>query len=122
MTVTVYYNPRCSKSRRVIEILDALGVDTDVVDYLRTPPDRETLESLLVMLGVPARELVRTGEAAWTDLGLNAGEIDDGALLDAIMAQPILLQRPIVVSGGRAVIARPPEMARTLFERDAPAT
>ena len=107
MTLRIYHNPRCSKSRATLELLRQHGVEPEIVKYLETPPDRATLEALAAALG-GAAELVRSGEAAYRELGLDAAT-PDHALLDAIVEQPILLQRPIVVRGDRAAIGRPPE-------------
>lgn len=107
-SITVYFNPGCSKCRGVREILAERGIDARYVHYLETAPDRAALELLVRRLGLASpRAMMRTGEAPYDELGLAAA--DDGRLFDAIVAHPILLERPIVVRGDRAVIARPPE-------------
>lgn len=115
MSVTIYHNPRCSKSRQTLQLLRERGVEPDVVDYLKTPPDAATLRTVLSKLGLTARDVLRTGEAAYKDLGLNDPARSEDELIAAIIANPILLERPIVVAGGRAVIGRPPENVLTLM-------
>jgi arsenate reductase (glutaredoxin) len=106
--VTVWFNPACSKCRTVQGILTEQGVEADYVRYLDAGPGREEIESVLVRLGTDdPRAIVRTGEALYRELGLAGADRD--ALLDAMVANPILIERPIVIRGDRAVIGRPPE-------------
>jgi arsenate reductase (glutaredoxin) len=106
--VTIWHNARCSKSRGACALLDEHGVDATVVRYLDDPPTRAEIERVMGLLGVDdPREMMRTGEAVYRELGL--AKADGEALLDAMVAHPILIERPIVVRGDRAVIARPPE-------------
>lgn len=107
--LTLYYNPRCSKSREALALLQAGGHSPMLRDYLEAPPTLAELERLQRLLGVPARALVRDGEPVYAELAL--ADASDAALLAAIAAHPELLQRPIAVRGERAVIARPPELA-----------
>lgn len=116
MNVTLFHNPNCSKSRKVLELLIERGAQVSVVEYLKTPPDRGTLVELLDRLGMRVRDIMRTGEAAYGELGLDDPGLDDDSLLDAMVAHPILLQRPVIVCGDRAVIGRPPELVDTLFD------
>ena len=109
MAVTIFHNPRCSKSRQTLALLEARGVKPKIVEYLKTPPDRETLVALLRKLGMPARELLRRAEPEYAELGLGAPDVSEDALLDALTAHPKLIERPIVVVGRRARIGRPPE-------------
>lgn len=109
MAVTIYHNPRCSKSRQTLALLEARGIEPRIVEYLKNPPDRATLAALLRKLGIPARELVRHGEPEFTQLGLDAAEASEDQLLDAMATHPKLIQRPIVVAGRQARIGRPPE-------------
>lgn len=106
--VTLYHNPRCSKSRETLALLEARGIEPEIVRYLETPPDRETLQILLQKLGMSsARQLMRTREDLFQALQLeNASE---SQLLDALAAHPELLERPIVINGDRARLGRPPE-------------
>ena len=108
MDTTVYFNPSCSKCRTVEGILADKGVDADYVRYLDEAPTRERLVELMGMLGIDdPRAMIRTGEPVYRELGLAGAGHDE--LLGAVVAHPILLERPIVVREGRAVIARPPE-------------
>ena len=112
---TFYNNPACSKCRTVSGILAERGVEPDVVEYLQAPPDRAALERLLRLLGTDdPGTIVRRDEPAYAELGLDGAGRD--AVLDAIAAHPELLQRPIVVVGERAVVARPPERVLELLE------
>jgi arsenate reductase len=113
--VALYHNPRCSKSRAARELLEARGVELDIVEYLVTPPDAATLRGLVRRIGVGARDLLRTGEPEYRELGLDNQALTDDALLAAIAAHPRLLERPIAVRGERAVIGRPPERVLELL-------
>lgn len=108
--ITIFHNPRCSKSREALTQVQQFAAEQDlpltVVEYLKTPPTVEQLQALHAQLGGDLRALVRTGEAPYAELGL--AQADDAALLAAVAAHPILLQRPVVVYRGRALIARPP--------------
>lgn len=114
MTVTIYHNPRCSKSRATLELIRARGIEPRIIEYLQTPPDRPTLRGLLVQLGMSAVELARRDEDAWATAGLTP-EADNEDVITAMLAYPILIERPIVVSAGRAVIGRPPENVNALL-------
>jgi arsenate reductase (glutaredoxin) len=117
--ITIYHNPRCSKSRETLALLDSLntaGEPVQVVEYLKTPLTVAELKSLHRQLDRPLRDMVRDNEAPFKELGLGGADIDDEALYEAIAAHPILLQRPIVVRGGKAAIGRPPEAVGVLFE------
>lgn len=109
MTVRIYHNSRCSKSRGTLELLQARGLEPEVVNYLDTPPSVEELKSLLGLLDMAPRQLLRTGEAEYGQLGLADPAISDGAILQAMVAHPKLIERPIVVANGKAAIGRPPE-------------
>lgn len=112
---TIFFNPRCSKCRGAMAILDERGIGTDVVEYLTDAPDRAELERLMGLLGIDdPRHMMRTGEPVYRELGLADAGPDE--LLDAIAANPILLERPIVVQGDRAVIGRPPERVLELLD------
>jgi len=112
----IYHNPRCSKSREALKILQEQGIVPVIIDYLKTPPTVEALRSL----GLPARVLIRDNEDEYTELNLADPEKSDSELFSAIAEHPILLQRPIVIAGHRVVIARPPERVRELFQNDDP--
>ena len=112
--VTIYHNPRCSKSRNTLPLLEEHGVSPDVIRYLDTPLDATQLRALLKMLGMGARELVRRGEADYKQAGLSA-DSTDAEVLAAMVKYPKLIQRPIVVKGDKAVLGRPPENALELI-------
>jgi len=106
--LTIYEKPTCTTCRKLVQLLKAHGVDFERINYIIDPPDQPLLMELLRKLQVPARELLRSKEPEYRELGL-AGDVSDDRILAAIAAHPSLLQRPIVVAGERAVIARPPE-------------
>lgn len=108
MTVTIYHNPRCGKSRETLALLRTRGIEPRIVDYQQTPLDAKTLRRLLAMLGGDVRQMLRTGEAEFKREKL-AGVGDATTVIAAIVRHPILLQRPIVVANGKAAIGRPPE-------------
>ncbi|MBM3106809.1 arsenate reductase (glutaredoxin) [Pseudomonas sp. P66] len=107
--LTLYHNPRCSKSRGALELLEARGLAPTVVRYLETPPDAATLTTLLGKLGVGARQLLRSGEDEYKALNLADPALSDAQLIDAMVKHPKLIERPILVAGDKAVIGRPPE-------------
>lgn len=110
----IYHNPRCSKSRATLKILQEAGIEPHVVEYLKTPLDAKTIRELLIKLGMSPRDLLRDGEDEFSELGLGDPKKTDDELIAAIVKHPILLQRPIVVRGERAVIGRPPEAVKML--------
>jgi arsenate reductase len=112
--VTIYHNPRCSKSRNTLALLEENGVNPDVVLYLETPPDAGQLKDLLKKLGMTASELVRRGEGDYKTAGLSR-DSSDADVLAAMVKYPKLIERPIVVKGGKAVLGRPPENALELI-------
>ncbi len=107
--VTILHNPRCSKSRQTLQLLRDRGIEPVVVDYLKTPPDVARLADLVRRLGISPHALLRRGEAAYREAGLDRGTPSDEQVLQAIHEHPILMQRPIVVVGERAALGRPPE-------------
>ena len=109
MRTTIYHNPRCSKSRQTLALLEERGIAPRVVDYLKTPPSVAELKTILKILGLKPRDLMRKGEPRYAELGLKDRDLDDDALIALMVANPILIERPIVVSGGKAAIGRPPE-------------
>jgi len=106
--VKIWHNPRCSKSRAATALLEEKGVDAEVVKYLETPPTKEELKEMLKMLGISARELMRTKEDVYKALNLKE-ENDEDKLIDAMVSNPKLIERPIVIKDGKAVIGRPIE-------------
>lgn len=110
MAVTIYHNPRCGKSRQTLALLRDRGIEPIVVEYLKAPPDAATLRQLLDALDLGARGLMRRKEAAYKENGLDDTALDENALIAAMVANPILIERPIVVTAdGRAALGRPPE-------------
>ena len=109
VSVTIYHNPRCSKSRETLALLNERGHEVHIVEYLKTPPDAPTLASLLAGLGLEPRELMRKTEAAYKELGLDDPALDRAALIAAMARNPVLIERPIVVAGPRMALGRPPE-------------
>lgn len=109
MPVTIYHNPRCSKSRETLALLREKGIEPEVVEYLKTPPDAATLERLLRQLGLEPRELMRKKEPPYRELGLDDPTRSRAELIAAIVENPVLLERPIVAKDGRAALGRPPE-------------
>jgi len=107
--VTLYHNPRCSKSRQTLALLEERGIEPRVIEYLKTPSDAATITSLIDKLGIRAIDLVRRREAPFVELGLADRAEDDAALIEAMVSHPVLIERPIVVAGDRARIGRPPE-------------
>ena len=107
MPITIYHNPRCSKSRTTLALLHEHGHSPEIIDYLKAPPNSSTLHTLANKLGLPLSDIVRKGEQAFKDN--NLANANDDELAAAINEHPILLQRPIVVYGDRAAIGRPPE-------------
>ncbi|MBB5209864.1 arsenate reductase (glutaredoxin) [Microbulbifer hydrolyticus] len=106
---TIYHNPRCSKSRQTLQLLQENNIEPEVVLYLETPPDTAILTALLKKLGIGARDLLRKGEDAYKELNLKDPTLGDDALIQAMVTHPKLIERPIVVNGEKAVLGRPPE-------------
>ncbi|RUL66722.1 arsenate reductase (glutaredoxin) [Dyella dinghuensis] len=107
--IRIYHNSRCSKSRSALALLEEHGQPFEIINYLETPPSAGELKALLSQLGIPARQLLRTGEDVYEELHLDDASLDDNALIDAMTKHPRLIERPIVVAHGKAVIGRPPE-------------
>ena len=107
--LTLYHNPRCSKSRGALELLEARGLTPTVVRYLDTPLNTAQLKTLLDQLNISARQLLRTGEDEYKALNLADSTLSDSQLIEAMAAHPKLIERPILVAGDKAVIGRPPE-------------
>jgi len=114
-TSIFYHNPRCSKSRQALTLLHERGIEPNTVLYLDTPPDAKTLRTLLQQLDLPARALLRTGEEEYAALGLADTALDEATLINAMAGHPRLIERPIFVHDGRAVIGRPPERVLCLL-------
>ena len=111
----IYHNPRCSKSRAALDLLREHKIEPRIVEYLKTPPDAKALKELLGKLGLRPRDILRDGEEEFARLNLDDPKKTDEELIDAIVKHPILLQRPIVVRGDRAVVGRPTEKVAELL-------
>jgi arsenate reductase len=109
MTIRIFHNPRCSKSRATLALLQDQGIEPEITLYLQDPPDANELRSILKMLGLEARQLMRKGEAEYRELGLAEESLGEDQLIEAMITTPKLIERPIVLNNGRAAIGRPPE-------------
>lgn len=115
-TVRIYHNPRCSKSRQTLALLEERGIQPDIIRYLETPPNAAELRRLVDALGVSTvRDIIRVKESEYKELGLDDPALSDDALIEALADNPKLIERPIVVRGDRAAIGRPPEAVLDLF-------
>ena len=109
MRAICYHNPRCGKSRQTLQLLQEQGIDVAIIDYLKTPPTFQQLDDIIQKLGIEPRDLMRTKEAAYKTNGLDDKSLDRQALINGMINNPILIERPIVIANGKAVIGRPPE-------------
>lgn len=109
MQATIYHNPRCTKSRLTLAMLEEKSIDLEIIEYLKTPPDQKTLKDILKKLKMNPMDLIRKGESIFKELNLADKADDTQALLDAMADNPILIERPIVVANNKARIGRPPE-------------
>jgi arsenate reductase len=109
MAVKIYHNPRCATSRKTLALLRARGIEPEIVEYLKTPPSAAELREILDRLKLPAAKLLRRKEAAAA--GIDTGALSEAALIAAMVENPIVIERPIVVSGAKAALGRPPEAA-----------
>lgn len=109
MSITLYHNPRCSKSRETLKLLQERGLEPEVREYLKDVPSVDELKAVLAALGISARELLRTKEAEYKEAGLEDASLSDEAIIEAMTRYPKLIERPILINGDRARIGRPPE-------------
>ena len=109
MSVTIYHNPRCGKSRQTLQLLKERGIEPEIVEYLKTPPSVQELDEILQKLGMEPRDLMRKNEAEYKANSLNDIALDRASLLKAMIEHPILIERPIVIANGKAAVGRPPE-------------
>jgi arsenate reductase len=109
MPVTIWHNPRCGTSRRVLEMIRNKGIEPHVVEYLKTPPSAKEIKAVLAKLKIAARDLLRKKEPDYRELGLDDEKLSDAAAIRAMTDNPVLIERPVVLAGRRAVLARPPE-------------
>lgn len=110
MSVKMYHNPRCSKCRQTMALLDEQGVTPEVIEYLETPPSEAELKEIIEMLGIKPRDLMRKKEKIYKDLELKDESLPDSALIMAMVSHPQLMERPIVIKNGKAAIGRPPKL------------
>jgi arsenate reductase len=122
MEVVIYHNPACGTSRNALAALRDAGFEPTVIEYLKTPPDRKTLEKLLAGMDKKPREILRRRGTPYDDLGLDDPAIDDNAIFAAIAAHPILIERPIVAIGDEVALCRPIEVVHALIARARKAT
>ena len=113
--MVIYHNPRCSKSRATLKLLQERGIEPQIIEYLKTPPSASRLKELLAMLDMSPRDLMRKKEQPYKELGLANESLDDDALVSAMVDNPILIERPIVVTDGKARLGRPPEQVLELL-------
>ena len=109
MTTQIFHNPRCSKSRQTLQLLNDNDQDAEIIEYLKTPPTAKQLKEIIDMLGISPRELLRKGEKEYKEAGLNDMALTDKQIIDAMVQYPKLIERPIVIKDGKAKLGRPPE-------------
>jgi arsenate reductase len=110
----IYHNPRCRKSRETLALIEESGIEPEVIRYLDTPPSKEELAELVALLGISPKDLIRKGEAIYKEQ-FKGKELSDQEWLEAMVKHPKLIERPIVVEGGKAVLGRPPENVKELL-------
>jgi len=115
MDIILYHNPRCSKSRQTLALIEDRGIEPTIVEYLKTPPNHQQLDSILRGLELNPRELMRTKEAEYKELGLADSALSRDQLIEAMISNPKLIERPILVVGDQIVVGRPPENALTIL-------
>ncbi|MDQ8034917.1 arsenate reductase (glutaredoxin) [Bordetella genomosp. 1] len=115
MSATIYHNPRCGTSRNVLQALRDAGIEPTIIEYLKTPPSRPTLAGLIQQSGLSVREAVRAKEPLYAELGLDGADVSDEALLDAMIENPILINRPFVVTSRGARLCRPAELVQEIL-------
>lgn len=115
MTITIYHNPACGTSRNVLAMIRAAGIEPTIIEYLQTPPDRETLTNLIKAMPISTRDLLRQKGTPYAELGLDDTSLSDDTLIDAMMAHPILINRPIVISEKGTNLCRPSETVMELL-------
>ena len=117
MTVTIYHNPACGTSRNTLAMIRQSGVEPEVIEYLKAPPDRERLRELIKAMGITVRALLREKEATYAELNLGDPKWSDDELIDFMLVHPILIQRPIVVTARGVRLCRPSELVLDLLDR-----
>lgn len=115
MTIRIYHNPRCSKSRQTLQLIQEAGIEPEIVEYLNTPPSIRELEQLVKKLGIEPQALIRKGESLYKELGLGKRNLSHKEAIQLLHEHPKLIERPIVVKGDRAILGRPPENVQKLL-------
>jgi len=115
MEIILYHNPRCSKSRQTLELIEQQGITPVIIDYQKTPPSHQQVDSILRGLNIEPRELMRTKEAEYSEQNLNDESLSRDQLIEAMVQTPKLIERPIVIAGDDIVIGRPPESVLTIL-------
>jgi len=109
MSLVIYHNPRCSKSRQTLQLIEEHGQQPDVIEYLKTPPSVEALTAIIAALDVSPRDIIRNKEAEYKESGLDNQDLSDSEIIALMVANPKVIERPIVVNGDKAAVGRPPE-------------
>ena len=109
MSVIIYHNPRCSKSRQTLQLIEGRGIQPNIVEYLKSPPSAAELKEILSLLDMTPRDLMRKKEAAYKEAKLDDPNLSDDDLIRTMVAHPILIERPIIINGNKAALGRPPE-------------
>lgn len=115
MKPVIYHNPRCSKSRQTLALIEEKGFEPEIIDYQKTPPTHQQLDSILRGLNMQPRDLMRTGEAEYKQLNLDDESLSRDQLIESMIQHPKLIERPIVVVGDEVIIGRPPELVLTIL-------
>jgi arsenate reductase len=115
VSITIYHNPKCSKSRQTLKLLEEQAIGIDVIEYLKNPPTVKKLKEILSLLKISPRDLMRKKEAEYKDLGLYNFDLSDECLIESMVKHPILIERPIVLANGKAALGRPPEKVLNIF-------
>ena len=115
MSVIIYHNPRCGKSRQTLQLLQAQGIEPEIIEYLKTPPSAEELSDILQKLGMEPRDLMRKKETEYKANGLDNPSLDRQALINGMINHPILIERPIVIANNKAALGRPPEAVLSIL-------
>ena len=116
MSLTLYHNPKCSKSRQTLKLLEEQGINPKIIEYLKNPPTPEKLKEILSLLKISPRDLIRKKEDEYKELGLANSKLSDEDLINCMVKNPILIERPIVVVDGKAVLGRPPEQVLNILD------
>ncbi len=109
MAITIYHNPRCSKSRKTLQLIEENNSGVEIIEYLKSPPSKSEFKNILKALNMKPREVLRKNEPEYKALGLDDQSLSEDQIIDLMLANPMIIERPIVVAGNRAVLGRPPE-------------